>query len=510
VIAGRRASRSGILGALAAVFVAIAGVPPAARTVPVVEDPNASAPFPADPNAAPASQTPAPGGVPAAAQAPAPLADRIAAARKTLDQDDYEGALAEARRLVESDPASAAARTLLGDALYRRGDFEECEEAYRAAVAADPNHAPAHFGVGRILRTLGRYGEAAESFHRAAALEPGNARYLRILSNHLARRSDVITMMTRYLEMPPAEDARIIDNVRAWVELLKSLGDEPLGELVSSNPTELPANVLKGQVYIKADVAGVAGQRFAFDTGATGLTVSPRLAARAKLKPIRPMTITGMGGKGTVTGDLVLIRSLTLGGVTLRNVTATVADPAGSEEGLMGPSLFGALRILIDLEGGLLGLRPHAPSAASPAPPGAPSGTRIEMPFRNVGGQIVVRSAVNGVKLNSLVDTGASASFVSKSAVSRVEGLELLPGEWMQGRSVGVGGSIPRKALRAGTLTFAGRDVKADGMAVVDLARFSRAVESEIYLVIGSPELAKFVVEIDYRTMTLALTARPR
>src|SRR5262249_32339995 len=161
----------------------------------------------------------------------------------------------------------------------------------------------------------GKYGDAAESFHRAAALDPGNAKYLRILSNHLALREDVLKLLARYLELPPAEDEGIIKNVRAWMELLKEMGDEPLDEVVRSDPTTLPLNVLRGQAYLKADVNGAIGQRFAFDTGATGITVSPRLAKLAKLKPIRPVTITGMGGKGTVDGDLVVIRSLTLGGV---------------------------------------------------------------------------------------------------------------------------------------------------------------------------------------------------
>jgi hypothetical protein len=42
------------------------------------------------------------------------------------------------------------------------------------------------------------------------------------------------------------------------------------------------------------------------------------------------------------------------------------------------------------------------------------------------------------------------------------------------------------------------------------LSRFSRAVESEIYLVIGFPEIGAFVAEIDYRAMTLTIAPRGR
>jgi hypothetical protein len=72
----------------------------------------------------------------------------------------------------------------------------------------------------------------------------------------------------------------------------------------------------------------------------------------------------------------------------------------------------------------------------------------------------------------------------------------------------GLGGAIPRKIVRSGTLSFGGMEFKADGMACVDLSKFSRAVESEIYIVIGSPQLARFLLEIDYRTNTLTLTPR--
>ncbi len=441
------------------------------------------------------------------AAAPAPT-DTLESVRRLLAEDRFEEALAGARLLVASDPGSAAASALMGDALYRRGDFEEAEEAYRAAATEDPNLAEAHFGVARILRTLGRYGDAAESFHRAAALAPENPKYLRILANHLARRQDVLTMLARYLELPPAEDEAIVRNVRAFMELLKSLGQEPLGEVTRSEPTDLPLNVLRGQAYLKADVNDLAGRRFAFDTGATGITVSPRLAKQAKMKPIRAFTITGMGEKGTVTGDLVVIKTLTLGGITIKNVAATVAEPAGPEEGLMGPSILGSFLISVDLDGGLLRLRPHGALPHSVTGETRPGSIRI--PFRNVGGQIVVRSSLNGTPLNAMVDTGSSSSLAALSALPRVAGADLLPAEWTQGRSVGVGGNLPRKALRAATLGLAGEEFKADGMSCVDLSRFSRAVESEIYLVIGFPELARFTLDVDYRSNTLTFTPRAR
>ncbi len=504
----------------------------ASWTFPAASPPTAAAAEKERPEPAvaePAPTAPETGEAPAEESAPG---EALAKARALLEEDLFEEALEEARRLAEADGGSAEAQALLGDALYRRGDFVEAESVYRAAIAADPGCAEGQFGVGRILRTLGRYGEAAGFFHRAAALDPENARYVRILANHLARREDAIDMLTHYLEMPPAEEERIRSNVSAWIELLKFLGDEPLGEIVEAEPTNLPLNVLRGQAYFKADVNKRKGERFAFDTGATGVTVSPRLAKRAKLKTIKPFIITGMGGKGTVAGDLVLIRRLKVGGVTIRNVAATVAEPAGMEEGLIGPSLFGVFEIRVDLHGGTLSLRRHAPggpageelaggpggaasrtngSSGSPSAGISPGdGPGRTLRFRNVGGQIVVPADLNGTILNAMVDTGAQTSSASFSAAPRVPDLEVLSEATSRGRSFGLAGPMGRRTIRTGTLRFGGEEFSANGMPCVDLSRFSRALESEIYIVIGFPELERFVLTIDYRTNSLTLLPRAR
>jgi len=435
-------------------------------------------------------------------KAPEPRPSPVEQARALLDEDEFEDALARAREIVEQSPDDAAARVLLADALYRRGDFEESEAAYRKAVETDPNSAAAQFGMGRILRTSGKYGEAAGFFHKAAALDPDNPKYIRTLANHLARREDVIAMLEQYLKMPPVEDERIRKNTAAWVELLKFLGDEPLGEVVRAEPTALALNVLKGQAYLNMNVNRARNQRFAFDTGSTGMTISPRLAKRAKVKRIQPFSITGMGGKGTVQGELVLVREIELGGIALRNVTATIADPKGPEEGLLGPSFFSAFKIRIDLAGGGLSLVPHDKAAPSPA-------SAKLLAFRNVGGQIVVPASLNGTTLNAMVDTGSQSSLASFSAASRIDDLEVLAPSMSSERSFGLAGQIARKTIRTGTFTFAGREVKADGMPCVDLSRFSHVLESEIYFVVGFPELSAFTVGIDYRTNTLELTPRP-
>jgi len=433
-------------------------------------------------------------------------AERLTAkAESLLKEDRYEDALDAAGSAVERWPEFARAQVALADALYRRGDFPEAERHYRRAVEIDPRGAAGHFGVGRIRRTLGRYGDAAESFSKAAALAPEVPRYLRTLANHLARREDELALLRRYLELtgqdPVAhggEGESTVRNVQAWIALLEIAGDRPISQMVKAEPSTVPLQVVKGQPYLRMTVAGLKNQRFVFDTGATGLTISPRIASRAKLTPIRPFTITGTGARRTETGDLVLIEQIAVGdGIVLRRVPATVREPAGMEEGLVGPSLFGGFDITIDLKGGRLTF----------GPAGAVVAGRIE-PFYNVGGEIMITARVNGVPFNAMLDTGSTSTIIGRATVGRVPDLAMVPGHWTGGVTLGVGGELAdRKAILAGTLSVAGRDYPAGGLPVGDLSGLSHALESEVYVILGEAHLDDTPFTISYSDMTVTFAA---
>jgi tetratricopeptide (TPR) repeat protein len=450
-----------------------------------------------------AAQAADPAAPPALPRDPAGAVEKI---RALLRDDLYEDALDLASAAAGRWPDHAAVLVARGDALYRRGDFDEAEQAYRLAEAADPNDPAAHFGVGRILRTRGRYADAAASFSRAAALGPAVPKHLRVLANHLAKRADAITLLERYLELTRSlpdrggEDEPTVRNVEAWLALLRQMGDRPLSRMARSEPVTATLRRGDRQPSLRLGMGKLKNQPFVFDTGATGVTISPRLAARLRLEPIRPFTITGTGSARTETGDLVVVDRVTVGdGIVIENVPATVRDPTGPEEGLVGPSLFGSFDVRFDLRAGkVFFLRPGT----------APAGR--EEPFRNVGGQIVIRAALNGVALNALVDTGATSTMVARSALRRVPGLQALPGQWFPGTTSGVGGALKdRKVIQDGTVAFAGRSHTAAGLVSGDFSHFSRALESEIYLLLGASHLDDTPFTIRYGAMTVVFEDPP-
>ena len=81
-------------------------------------------------------------------------------------------AIAIYQKVVEMDPAHAAAYINLGTLYYNRQDFTRAEEFYRRATAADPNYALAFFDLGNVLDETGRLLDAVEAYRRAIKLAP--------------------------------------------------------------------------------------------------------------------------------------------------------------------------------------------------------------------------------------------------------------------------------------------------------------------------------------------------
>ncbi|MGD8496805.1 MAG: tetratricopeptide repeat protein [Gemmatimonadales bacterium] len=97
-----------------------------------------------------------------------PAADTMAVA---LDEAERS-----ARRALELDPESAAARVALGNVLRDRFQWLEAGAAYREALAIDPDYPEAHQQYAELLIAIGRTGEAVRSAARAAALDPAPIR----------------------------------------------------------------------------------------------------------------------------------------------------------------------------------------------------------------------------------------------------------------------------------------------------------------------------------------------
>jgi TolB-like protein/Tfp pilus assembly protein PilF len=90
---------------------------------------------------------------------------------------DFRAAEREFRRVLESSPNDAAAKSYLGAALSAQGRLAEAEQTCREALSLDPLGTPAWYNIGRVVVGLGRYREAEELFRKGLEIQPQASRF---------------------------------------------------------------------------------------------------------------------------------------------------------------------------------------------------------------------------------------------------------------------------------------------------------------------------------------------
>jgi Tfp pilus assembly protein PilF len=100
---------------------------------------------------------------------------------QALAGEDFPAARQALEAAVTLDPASPAARYLLGRALRGLDDRDGAEQAARMAIQADPQHALSLHFLGQLLCERDRFQEALPWLQSAVALDPGQAQFQRDL-----------------------------------------------------------------------------------------------------------------------------------------------------------------------------------------------------------------------------------------------------------------------------------------------------------------------------------------
>jgi tetratricopeptide (TPR) repeat protein len=75
-------------------------------------------------------------------------------------------------KVLEFDPAHAAAHINVGTLYYNRQEYPNAEQHYRAAIEIDPRYALAYFDLGNVLDETGRVVEAIQTYKTALQLAP--------------------------------------------------------------------------------------------------------------------------------------------------------------------------------------------------------------------------------------------------------------------------------------------------------------------------------------------------
>ncbi|MBM4249984.1 MAG: tetratricopeptide repeat protein [Euryarchaeota archaeon] len=136
----------------------------------------------------------------------------LAAARESLDREDFAGALARLEKVREVDANTVEVLHERAYAHIGLGEMEEALECYDAAVRLGTEDADLWNDRAFTLLDMGRFAEAEESAGRALELDPGHYAALCNLSKaelELGRSERALEMADRAVALDPLEEEGI-------------------------------------------------------------------------------------------------------------------------------------------------------------------------------------------------------------------------------------------------------------------------------------------------------------
>jgi adenylate cyclase len=168
---------------------------------------------------------------------PTPLAHQVASAM-LLHSQQYDEAIAEAKRAIAGDPNDADGYVALANVLSFTGRANEALELVERAIRLNPNYPPHYlYQLGLARFGMKRLDEAAASLERAIALNPDDYWSQRLL------------LATYGLLGRKVNAAKLLDEIK---------GREQRGLLASRDPLTVTASTYSYPFAIRAD-----GERFA-------------------------------------------------------------------------------------------------------------------------------------------------------------------------------------------------------------------------------------------------------
>lgn len=403
-------------------------------------------------------------------------------------------ALHDIRARLSSNPNDSLLLNRLGDVLYRRANFEGAEEAYRAALRANAKDARGYWGLGRLAQLNSRNEEAGLRFQEAFERNPHDPDILLSYAEHATRPGMRTKLLEEFLKRADPGDVQRREHVASQIIVAQRLNGRTPMEIAagSGQAHRIPlmvSGVASGPrgLLVQVRINGAKPARLLLDSGAEGVYINERSARKLNLELLVEMRVGGFGSDGHATGQLSVADRMTIGSLEFENSMVRVLDLdwLSDADGVIGTDVFKEFQMRIDPRKRAMELTPY---------PDAPVPEANKM-YR-VGHHLLVRGSANGRAHGYfLLDTGASASLLSKEAAMDVVPK---PFGWDGVQMRGVRGELPGVTSPA-RVKVAGREWHDPGAIAVDLEHISRQAGVELLGVLGYPLLAQAVLTIDYR-----------
>lgn len=439
-----------------------------------------------------------------------------------LKQRRLQEAYDQAARVLLSNPTSAKAHALLGQAILASGDFRESVEEFRTALALKDDEALAIAGLAMVDFYENRLAECVRGLRRAVAIEPNEPDYIFSLGQAAARYEmfkEAADSYERFLAIAHKTDADRRARIRGLIDFLRYLGKQ--GQLYVStgrDSTAVSFESIDGRPILKVRINGQREPlRFVLDTGSGMSVVSEQTANRLGLHNIaRGGMARAVGGAGKFEIVYGFLSSLELGEVRVENVPVYIRhffDDKVPVDGYLGLAVITRFLASVDYgdrtfklvrpkQSDNLDLLRRAVGDLEP-----PVTDFVEIPVRTTSsGFLSGEVRLDGIEKpqNFIIDTGASISVVSEKLAALEELAEFMTPHRM--RVFGAAGVtedvktmlLPRVML--GTLIR--EQINA---AILDLESVNETTGFTQAGILGGNFLRHFRVSFDFRRGVIRL-----
>ncbi len=430
--------------------------------------------------------------------------------RSLLKLDDVAGAEEAAALGVRVYPESAVTQAARGDVRFRNGGIMEAEKLYQSALKLDATNARSWLGMGRVDSALSRHAKAREDFARAHKLDPADGDALYYWSVGQPYPENVNGLEKHLSEFHDDEERE--RHEREYVAFIKALAGHKVWTLahnVDQSDLKLQPVVTRLQDGPRAYSLSVrlndrANANVMLDTGASGLTISRKIAEKAGARKLSEHSLEGVGSAGAAAGYEALVEKVIIGDFEFHDCNVHVSPSMNADyDGLIGTDLFEEYLVTVDFPSHKLRLnrtRVVPDAGGSSVEPGDP------LQFYRVGHIMLMPTSVGDTAHGLFaLDTGSSTNTISPALARQVSIVRdsNVPVNGMSGRVRNV------YSADHTTLQFGRFQQPHENIVTFDVHELSKDLGVEVSGFIGFATLKKMKLMIDYQNGRVDFEYKP-
>jgi len=420
-----------------------------------------------------------------------------------LKKRQFQAAYDSARHALSLDEYSSRGYALLGAALLGAGDFRNSAKAFRTSIDLNPREALAIAGLAMIDLYENRSSASVIGLRRAMQLDPAEPDFLLTFALAAARSErygEAADAYERFLKISPLKDVARRERIRAVMDLLRYLVEQPkLYRVTGSTYAAAPMRVVDNRPIVDVRLNGSPDiLRFVLDTGSAMSVISERTAKRFKLNPVaRGGMSNAVGGSGRFEIVYGYISSLNIGDVRVESIPVYIRPFFGDNnvDGYIGLSALDEFITTLDYFHKTLNLERKQGNGSTTTVPG------FQIPVRRTSsGFLSAEIKIEGLdgSWNFIVDTGASISVIASSLAAQEQTRRFAMHTQMRiFGAAGVSENIPTLLLPR--VALGESSLEKVTAAVLDLDSINESTGFTQHGIIGGNFLSNYRVSFDFQ-----------